>query len=171
MQAEKPTVPLLILACFLLWGCNPGQELLSTPTQSSEDILSTAKAYAEATRRATMQTQPPTPIPPSPTVVLKTATPEPTSTPNLLLATAQMNARVRSGPDEVYAILDFLLAGDSAEVVGRFENDGYTPTTWWFIRRIDTGKDGWVWSTVVTISGDASGVPFLEPPPEPPEEE
>jgi SH3-like domain-containing protein len=118
-----------------------------------------------------MQTRPPSPIPPSPTTPLETATPEPTSTPNFLMATADMNARVRSGPDEVYEVLDFLLTGDSAEVIGRYENNGYTPTTWWYIRRIDTGKDGWVWSAVVTLSGDASGVPFLEPPPATLEEE
>jgi hypothetical protein len=171
MRVEKTTVLLLILACFVLYGCSPGQEVSSTPTRASEDILGTALADAEATRQATMQTLPPSPIPPSPTAVLETATPEPTATPNLLLAIADMNARVRSGPDEVYEILDFLLAGDSAEVVGRYENSGYTPPTWWFIRRIDTGKDGWVWSAVVTLSGDASGVPILEPPPPPPVEE
>ncbi|MCZ6529185.1 MAG: hypothetical protein O6949_02480, partial [Chloroflexi bacterium] len=39
---------------------------------------------------------------------------------------------------------------------------------WWLIRRFgEAGRDGWVWSGAVTLSGNEAGVPVLEPPPTP----
>ncbi|NOR89541.1 MAG: hypothetical protein GQ524_04735, partial [Anaerolineales bacterium] len=57
---------------------------------------------------------------------------------------------------------DFFLEGQRAFVVGRFESE--TNGTWWYIRRIDVGKDGWIWSGAVTLTGDVSGIPILEAP-------
>ena len=102
MQAGKPTFALIILIGSLLCGCNPSQDPLMTPTRSGESIISTAKAYAEQTRQATAQTPPPTPITPSPTAIQETSTPEPTETPSMPIVTANYNAYVRNGPDEVY---------------------------------------------------------------------
>ena len=165
MQAGIRTVALILLTGILICGCNPSQDSLMTPTRSGESIISTARAYAELTRQATMQTPPPVTISPSPTVIPETSTPEPTETPSIPIVTADYNAYVRSGPDEIYPNIDFLFAGQTAEVIGRFENS--TTGTWWYIRRIGEGKDGWIWSGAVTLSGNAFGVLVLEAPPTP----
>jgi len=39
--------------------------------------------------------------------------------------------------------------------------------TWWYIKRIGQGLNGWVWGGAVTFSGDATGIPYLEAPPTP----
>jgi len=165
MQTGIRTIILTILIGSLICGCNPSQDPLITPTRSGESIISTAKAFAEQTRQATAQTPPPVTISPSPTVIPETSTPEPTETPSIPMVTADYNAYVRGGPDEIYPNIDFLLTGQTAEVIGRFENN--TTGTWWYIRRIGEGKDGWIWSGAATLSGYAGGVPVLEAPPTP----
>jgi hypothetical protein len=87
-----------------------------------------------------------------------------TPTPGRAIVTADYNAYVRSGPDEEYANIDFLLDGQSGYIVGRYENE--VTGTWWLIERIEEGKDGWVWSGAVTTSGDTIGIPLLEAPEE-----
>lgn len=165
MQAGIRTITLTILIGILICGCNPGQDPLITPTRSGESIISTAKVYAEQTRQATVQTPPPITISPSPIAIQETSTPEPTETSSVPIVTADYNSHVRSGPDEMYQNIDFLLTGQTAEVIGRFENDN--TGTWWYIRRIGEGKNGWIWSGAVTLSGYAGGVPVLEAPPTP----
>ena len=154
----------MILAIFFLGACNSPEAGLNID-RSSEEVLETAQARAEATRQATFQTPPPTPIPPSPTVPLVTDTPIPTltPTPGQPVAIADYNANVRSGPDAAYENIDFLLQGQRGFILGRYENvvDG----TWWYLDRIDEGKDGWIWGGAVSIAGDLIGVPVLEAPP------
>ncbi len=137
----------------------------STPTRSGEEIISTAKAFAELTRQATAQTPPPTPIPPSPTANPPTPTPEPTETLGPPTVSANYNAYVRNGPDEVYDHIDFFLEGQIADVIGQYSNP--VSGTWWYIQRIGEGRDGWVWSGAVTLTGFAGGIPFIDPPPTP----
>lgn len=165
MQAGLRTIATTILIGILICGCNPSQDSLITPTRSGDSIISTAKAYAEQTRQATMQALPSATISPSPTIIPDTSTPEPTETPNIPIVTADYNAHVRDGPGEEYQNIDFLLAGQTAEVVGRFEND--ITGTWWYIRRIGGGRDGWIWNGAVTLSGYAGFIPVLEAPPTP----
>lgn len=158
-------LPLLIFMMTLFLSACSGSTETSGDGRTSGEVLSTAQAKAEATRQATFQTPPPTPIPPSPTMPLITDTPAPsvTPTPSQPIAIADYNAYVREGPDEAYANVDFFLEGQSAIIVGRFENE--TNGTWWYIERIDEGKNGWVWDGAVTTSGDVNAVPLLEAPP------
>jgi hypothetical protein len=86
-------------------------------------------------------------------------------TPSDITITADYNANVRDGPGDQYEIIDFILAGQTAMVIGRYDD---TPIgTWWFIRRIGEGIDGWVWSGIGTLSGNELLIPVLEPPPTP----
>ncbi|NIS79462.1 MAG: hypothetical protein GTO14_04455 [Anaerolineales bacterium] len=98
----------------------------------------------------------------------ETPTPSPTSGPPFV--TANYNARVRVGPDETYSFIDIFLEGQRGRVVGRYENPDYNPPTWWYIRRIGEGKDGWIWGGAVTLSGDASQVPVFQVSPTPDDE-
>lgn len=156
---------LLIVFCTLLLGCVTDGEIDPTPTRSGEEVISTAKAYAELTREATALTPPPTPIPPSPTATLPTPTLEPTETLGPPVATAKYNANVRDGPDEAYNRIGIFYEGQTAEITGRYNN--LVSGTWWYIQRNGEGKDGWVWDVAVTLSGDIDSVPFRDAPPTP----
>jgi len=153
-----------LLMLILLTAC---QARGLDPAEQGAIVIETASAKAALTREATLQTPPPTPVTPSPTEPLVTDTPEPTQTPtpSVPIVRADYNAFVRSGPDERFDDVDFFLEGQTAEVIGRYTNE--STGTWWSIRRIEAGRDGWVWSGAVTLSGDESGIPFLEPPPFP----
>jgi len=79
--------------------------------------------------------------------------------------TATYNVSVRSGPGEEYPIVDLFLQGQTAQIVGRFDD---TPIgTWFLVTRIGQGINGWVWSGATDQSGDLAGVPVLEAPPTP----
>jgi hypothetical protein len=154
-----------ILALSMIWlgGCSKEPPTPEEPTQSSEDVIRTAEAIAEQTRKAATSTPSPTPITPTPTVIPETDTPEPTPTPSKPVVRADYNANVRSGPDESYAVIDFFLQGQEADVIGQYQNPRMG--VWWYIKRIGEGLSGWVWGGAVTLSGDASNIPYLQPPP------
>ena len=159
-QRMKWTGALLIVS--LLAGCRGAS---GPPTLSSDDVLRTAQAIAEQTRSAPTDT--PTPVlgTATPTLALPTSTPTETSTPNFAAITASYNVSVRSGPGEEYPILDLFLQGQTAQVIGRFDESPIG--TWYLVTRIGQGINGWVWSGATEASGDLVGVPILEPPPTP----
>lgn len=157
-------VPVLLLGLTLV-ACGQAQETPATPTISSDDVLKTAEAIAEATRNAATPTPSEIPASSTPTEILETATPEATATPLSPIVRADYNANVRSGPDEVFPIIDIFFEGTEADVVGRYQNAANG--TWWSIHRVGGGRDGWVWGGAVTLSGEAGRVPFLESPPTP----
>ena len=130
---------------LMITSCTSKQDSTEQPTRSSEDVLRTAEAIAEMTRQSSTNT--PEPIPteviPSATVVELSPTPKPTETPISPKVRADYNANVRSGPDEVYPVIDFFLAGEEADVIGL--NIHPTMGTWWYIKRIGQGLNGWVW--------------------------
>jgi len=154
---------LILLACLPLTAC--ARTAAGSPTPDSDSVLQTAQARAELTRQATFQTPPPTPIPPTATQPYQTPTPTPTitPTPGRPILTADYNAYVREGPDETARHIDFLLEGQSAYVVGRYENT--VTGTWYQIERIGEGKNGWVWSGAVTVAFDPASIPEVQPPP------
>lgn len=164
----KFVVKILILVAPVLFaaGCTLGGPAgpTATPTLSSEDVLQTAEAMAEMTRQAASPTPSPTPVTPTATEVQQTATPENTPTPSNARVTANYNSNVRSGPDEAFEVIDFLLQGNLAQPTGRYENP--VTGTWWYITR-EEGFDGWIWGGAVTFSGNEASVPFRESPPTP----
>jgi hypothetical protein len=157
----------LILAALGLAGCSFGAAggPTATPTLSSAGVMKTAEAIAQATRDAATPTLSPTPVTPTATVPEVTDTPPPTSTPSSPTIKANYNAYVRSGPDEAFEYVDFLLEGKTAEVLGRYENA--SNGTWWYIQPSGEGLAGWIWSGAVTFSGNQAAVPPRESPPTP----
>jgi hypothetical protein len=152
------------LATLLASGCGSGGAP-ATPTISSDDVMRTAEAYAEATRQAVTATPSETPIPASATVPPPTASPSPTTTPDYPVVTAKYNVAVRDGPSEEYPVIDLFLQGQTAQVAGRLDD---TPIgTWWYIIRIGQGINGWVWGGATDLFGNVAGVPVLEAPPTP----
>jgi uncharacterized protein YgiM (DUF1202 family) len=162
----RTTAVSFILAglCLGLVGC--GGATAASPTPSAEDVIRTAEAMAEATRSAATPTPSPAPIPPTPTAPLVTDTPVPSPTSSVPIVMADYNANVRSGPDESYSVIDVFLQGQTAEVVATNNNLSSGPSggTWYLLRRIGGGLDGWVFFGAVTLSGDLSGVPYQDVP-------
>ena len=157
MISRKWFLVILAFLTGLLGSCTG----LGTPTRSAEDVIATAGAIAELTRAATLQTMPPTQAPPTATPTPQGPTLTPTATQGSPVVEADYNAYVRNGPDETFEFVDYFLDGQRGEVIGRYENTEYNPPTWWYIRRIDQGKDGWVWSGACTFYGDESGIPVI----------
>jgi len=155
----------VVLAASLMAGCNFSGAPDATATISPDQVLLTAQAIAAATLQAVTPSATPSPLPPSETPILETATPAPTATPGSPILTAIYNANIRFGPGEEYPVIDFLLAGQTADVVGR--NDDTPIGTWWLIERPQLGTDGWIWSGAVEVSGSTGGVPLVEKPPTP----
>lgn len=163
MRASRLLNVLLVLSMIWLGGCSEEISTPEEPTRSSEDVIRTAEAIAKQTRQAATATPSHTPQTPTPTLIPETATPEPSATPGKPMVRADYNANVRSGPDETYPVIDFILQGQEADVIGQYMNPRMG--VWWYIKRIGQGLNGWVWGGAVTLSGDASNIPFLQPPP------
>lgn len=168
---EEAIVPMIknirLIVLFVLMAAPAACKAVPS-TRSPEEVLASAQAAAELTLQSTQLTPEPSATA-SPTPESDTPTPQPSATPTIdrILATADYNAFVREGPDESFSDIDFFLEGQQAEVVGRFENP--VSGTWFFISRIDTGRDGWVWSGAVTLNVDSANIPEIEAPatPEP----
>ena len=135
-----------------------------TSTPSPEQVIATAGAIAEMTRAA---------VTPTPTLPAFTATPEPptatatlaaTETPDTPIATALFNAYVRTGPDDAHPYVDFILQGQTAEIIGQYNNftSETSAGTWWQIRRIGGGLDGWVYNGAVSVAGNTNLVPPID---------
>ena len=156
-------LPFASLLVALLAGCNfPGSQPV-TPTLASDQVVETAQAIAQATLAAVTST--PTRLPPTPSPAAPTSSPVPaaTLTPASPVVTANYNANIRRGPGEDYEILDFLLGGQQADVLGRYDNSPIG--TWWYVRPIGGGITGWVWGGAVVLSGSDFGIPVLTPAP------
>jgi len=148
------------LAVVGLAGCSPGGPVGTPPALSADDVISTARAAAAQTRQAVTPTPSQTPVPPTATAAPETPTATAVPTASGPIVTANETANVRSGPGAEYEWIDFLYQGQSAEVLGQYENA--ETGTWWYVRRIGGGLDGWVWGQVVTLSGNEALIPFLE---------
>lgn len=113
------------------------------------------------------ETVPTTAVPEDATITpTLTSTLTPSITPSLTLgppmATANENSNCRFGPGQVYDVISYLNHNQSAPITGR-----NAETTWWVIERVDGGGTCWIWDGVVTVSGDTSQVPVVQPPPTP----
>ena len=156
-------LPLTALLLGLLAGCNfPGSEAIP-PTLSSDQVVETAQAIAQATLAAVTPTATRLPPTPSPAIPTNTPLPAATLTPASPVVTANYNANIRRGPGENYEVLDYLLGGKQADVLGRYDNSPIG--TWWYVRPIGGGITGWVWAGALAFSGSDFGIPALTPAP------
>lgn len=146
-----------------LAACRGGAST-GTSTPSPEQVIATAEAIADSTRSAVTATPTLPPVTATPEPPTATAAPAATDTPEIPIATALFNAYVRSGPDDAHPNVDFLLQGQTAEIIGQYNNFTSETSfgTWWQIRRIGGGLDGWVHSGAVSVAGNANFVPSID---------
>jgi len=76
--------------------------------------------------------------------------------------TAVMNANVREGDSTAYNRIGTLLRDQSADVIGRSPNAGQ-----WYYIRLSNGQQGFIAPSTVSIEGNISGLPIINPPPLP----
>jgi hypothetical protein len=76
-----------------------------------------------------------------------------------------MDTNCRQGPGIPYDSVGSLLVGETATIVGRYQAGGY-----WIINNPDEPGTCWVWDEHATVTGETSCLPFIIPPPKPPEE-
>ena len=113
-------------------------------------------------RPAVTQTERPTFTPQPTDTPWPTFTPVPTVapvTPGVLSGEITATVNVRLGPGTNYPILGKLSNGTKVHVRGR-DGEG----RWLFLV---PPPSGWVYGDFVTLDGDASGLPVIEPPPTP----
>ena len=103
----------------------------------------------------------PTPVP-NPTATATVIPQTPMTAPAWLQANVDTNCR--RGPSVEYPNLDTLYRNWSARIYGRNPE-----STWWYINSPNIAIDYycWVWGGAVTLTGDTSQVPVVQPPPPP----
>jgi hypothetical protein len=84
----------------------------------------------------------------------------PTSPPPIF--TPHLNANCRSAPDASHSLISLAMKGQGYAIVGRDLADA------WYLLRVSSSADCWVFSDTGSVSGDASGVRviYAEPTPD-----
>ncbi|MEP7290343.1 MAG: SH3 domain-containing protein [Chloroflexota bacterium] len=108
----------------------------------------------------------PTPIPTA--TQAATFAPPPTAEPTLdttprVTISASPQGNIRAGDSTFYNIVTSVPTGTTARILG-ISNRG----SGWYQIQLDDGRSGWVAPSIVTTSGDLSGLPRIQPPPPPP---
>ena len=163
MHSVQRIAILSIMLAASLGACRGGAAG-GTPTVSAEQVIATAEAIAEMTRSAVTPTATVPAVTPTSEPPTATATQAATATPESPVVTALFNAYVRQGPDDAHPHVDFFLQGQTAEVIGQYNNftSESSPGMWYQIRRIGEGLDGWVYSGAVSVSGNVNLVPSID---------
>ncbi|NOH02213.1 MAG: hypothetical protein HND47_09775 [Chloroflexi bacterium] len=92
-----------------------------------------------------------------------TFTPEFTSTPSVPQVTVSTNTNCRTGPGTQYDLIDALLVGQTAEVVGK--NSGVP--NYWVIKRLNGSGTCWLWGQYATVTGNTANLTEFPVPPTP----
>jgi hypothetical protein len=128
---------------------NPVPAQATPPASTQAPEVSDTPAWTE-----TPSETPPPSLSPSETL---------TVTPSVVTVSVSGNTNCRTGPGTVYDLLDSLLVGQTAEVVGR-DAEGQN----WVIKMpSNPARTCWLWGRYATLSGNWEALPIIEPPPTP----
>lgn len=149
----------LSLSLVLIFACNlPSATPSETETANPEDLEATITALASGQGNQPIDSS-----------VQETATPEftpttgPTSTPSVPQVTVSQNTNCRVGPGIVYDLIDAVVIGQTAEVVGK--NSGVP--NYWVVKRLNGSGTCWLWGQYATVSGNTANLPEYPVPPTP----
>lgn len=165
MLRKKSVLLLYAFLIVALAACNlPGG---AAPTESTgiEDLALTITAQAQLLQpgsdtQSTEEQQPPaeqfTATPEF------TAAPDSTATPSVPQVSVSTNTNCRTGPSTQYDLIDALVVGQTAEVVGK-----NAITNYWIIKRPNGSGNCWLWGEYATVSGNTANLPEYPVPPTP----
>ncbi|MGD8633888.1 MAG: sigma-70 family RNA polymerase sigma factor, partial [Anaerolineales bacterium] len=118
------------------------------PPESAED--GTGQGLAAATSPATSM------------ILLATSTPTPSPTLGPPIAIALVNSNCRGGPNVIFDVLGYLMAGEQTRIRGRD-----SLTNWWVVDQMDGTGTCWVANNLTEEEGDLTQVPVVQAPPTP----
>jgi uncharacterized protein YgiM (DUF1202 family) len=141
----------LVLAAF---ACSlPGQAPVATSTEQPSDQPDLAATIAA--QELTIQAPTETPQPPTETLTPEaTATITLTPTPEVPMASVSVNTNCRSGPSTQFDLIGALNVGQTAEVVGKYQNGAY-----WIIKNPGSSGNCWLWGNYASVTGNTSNLP------------
>lgn len=163
MSRLNKSLSLLVVITFVILACNlPVAQPAGISSTEYQNYIATLTAQA-----ALIQPSPgsqPTLSGPNQTSAAPVQTPltdTPASTPTITLtpsptipmASVSLDTNCRTGPSKEYDYLGALLAGETAEVVGKNTETGY-----WIIKNPDGSGTCWLWGQYATVSGNTSGL-------------
>lgn len=90
------------------------------------------------------------------------AAPGATDTPSVPQVTVSTNTNCRTGPGTQYDLIDALVVGQTAEVVGK-----NTVTNYWIIKRPNGSGNCWLWGQYATLVGNTANLSEYPIPPTP----
>lgn len=139
-------------------SCNrPTSVETPAPANPQPDLPASTLALVSSDTPARTETPSETPLP------SLTSTETCTPTPSVVTLSVSGNTNCRTGPGTVYDLLDSLLVGQTAEVVGR-DAEGQN----WVIKMpSNPARTCWLWGRYATLSGNWEALPIIEPPPTP----
>ncbi len=135
------------------------QTMVVGATQTSQAILPTTTISLEtATPLPTSTPDVPTASP----TITPTFTPVFTATPAVPQVSVSVATNCRVGPGRVYDRVGALLVDQVAEVIGRNQVGNY-----WYIREPTRNVTCWLWGEYATVTGNLTVLPVYTPPPTP----
>ena len=157
MRIQKSLLFLFVPFVLVALACNlPGSAPTPTPQTGVEAAL-TSLALTQAARQNPSAGQ--LDFTPAP-IVTPTVTPTPTS--SIPTVSVSLDTNCRTGPGVVYDYLSVLLAGEKAEVIGKYTS---VSPSYWIIKK--GSITCWLWGQYATVEGDTSSLPEMVPPPSP----
>jgi len=140
----------LFIAALAITQLFCGQSTEEAAPTNDQNILATALAETIAA-----QSTEPVPLIPTTEIPLQTQAISPPSQSGGITLSVSLDTKCRMGPSKDYPQVSFLLPGQTANVIGRNENN-----TWYYIE--DPKNPGgfcWLWGEYATVQGDMVSLP------------
>lgn len=154
---QKIIISILILA-LAAFACNMPGDAPAGEATDQPDLAATITAQALTLQAPTSTPEPPTETP----IPEATATITLTPTPGVPTASVSVNTNCRTGPSVQFDLIGALNIGQTAEVVGKYQNGAY-----WIIKTPGSSGNCWLWGNYATVSGNTSNLPEYPSPPTP----
>jgi hypothetical protein len=161
MNARMCILAWMVASAAILLSCNWSASVEGRVPDGQEPPPATSPASTQA---PAVSDTPPWTVTPSDTPPPSlTPTVTYTLTPSVVTLTVSGNTNCRTGPGTVYDLLDSLLVGQTAEVVGR----DAAGENWVVKMPSNPTRTCWLWGRYATLSGNWEALPIIEPPPTP----
>lgn len=161
---KQKIIASIIMLTLATFACSLPGQAPTTPATATDlpddqpDLIATITAQA-----LTIQAPSETPLPPSETPTPEsTATITLTPTPEVPMASVSVNTNCRTGPNIQFDLIGALNVGQTAEVVGKYQNGAY-----WVIKTPGSSGNCWLWGNYATVTGNTSNLPEFPSPPTP----